>query len=99
MVPYFGKHGCKQFIRGKPIFYGYKLWTEAAKTSYIVWMDLYQASVVLQYVDVLRTMGQFNFHSDNFFTSIPLLSELCKRNIRGTDTITENRLGNCSLTH
>ncbi|KAJ8914014.1 hypothetical protein NQ315_012037 [Exocentrus adspersus] len=26
MVPYFGRHGCKQFIRGQPIHWGYKLW-------------------------------------------------------------------------
>ncbi|CAI6371246.1 unnamed protein product [Macrosiphum euphorbiae] len=24
MVPYFGRHGCKQFIRGKPIRFGFK---------------------------------------------------------------------------
>ncbi|KAJ8871769.1 hypothetical protein PR048_028109 [Dryococelus australis] len=97
MVPYFGKHRCKLFIRGKPIHYGYKLWTGATKTEYKQ-MGL-GASVVLQYVDILRTMGQFYFHisSDNFCTSIPLLSELRKRNFRGTGTIRESRLGNCSL--
>ncbi|KAF2891302.1 hypothetical protein ILUMI_14871 [Ignelater luminosus] len=26
MVPYFGRHGCKQYIYGKPIRYGYKFW-------------------------------------------------------------------------
>ncbi|KAK9754284.1 Transposase IS4 [Popillia japonica] len=25
MVPYYGRHGCKQYIHGKPIRYGYKL--------------------------------------------------------------------------
>jgi len=25
MVPYFGRHGCKQFIRGKPIRFGFKI--------------------------------------------------------------------------
>ena len=24
MVPYFGRHSCKQFIRGKPILFGYE---------------------------------------------------------------------------
>ncbi|KRX20026.1 PiggyBac transposable element-derived protein 3 [Trichinella nelsoni] len=27
MVPYFGHHSCKMFIRGKPIRFGYKIWT------------------------------------------------------------------------
>ena len=26
MIPYFGRHGTKQFIWGKPIRYGFKLW-------------------------------------------------------------------------
>lgn len=26
MVKYFGRHSCKQFIRGKPIRFGYKVW-------------------------------------------------------------------------
>lgn len=25
MVPYYGKHGCKQFIRGKSISYGFQM--------------------------------------------------------------------------
>ncbi|KAJ8891781.1 hypothetical protein PR048_004334 [Dryococelus australis] len=93
------------------------LWTGATKTGYIVWTDPYQcaksnatpdykqmglgASIVLQYVDVLRITGQLNFHifSDDFLNLIPLPSELRKRNIRGTGTIRENILGTCCLTH
>lgn len=26
MIKYFGRHSCKQFIRGKPIRFGYKMW-------------------------------------------------------------------------
>ena len=26
MIPYFGRHGAKQFIRGKPIRFGFKVW-------------------------------------------------------------------------
>lgn len=39
MVPYFGRHGAKQFIRGKPIRWGYKLWTGATRLGYIEWFD------------------------------------------------------------
>lgn len=69
MVPYFGRHGCKQFIRGKPLRYGYKLWAGASASGYIVWYEPYQGakseirdcyknlglgpSVVLEYADVL----------------------------------------------
>ncbi|XP_018578332.1 piggyBac transposable element-derived protein 3-like, partial [Anoplophora glabripennis] len=34
MVPYFGRHGCKQFIHGKPIRYGYKLWVGATRLGF-----------------------------------------------------------------
>lgn len=78
MVPYFGRHGCKQFIRGKPIRWGYKFWVGATKLGYVVYFDPYQgftttlperykhlglgASVVLQYVDVLQTLPYGPFH-------------------------------------
>ena len=26
MIPYFGRHGTKQYIHGKPIKFGYKMW-------------------------------------------------------------------------
>nr|CAH7747991.1 unnamed protein product [Callosobruchus chinensis] len=78
MVPYFGRHGCKQFIKGKPIRWGYKVWAGTTRLGYIVWFDPYQgssgilcdkykdmglgASVVLQYVDVLLKSGYRPYH-------------------------------------
>ena len=115
MVPYFGRHGCKQFIRGKPIRYGYKLWVGATRLGYVAWMEPYQgagtfinpdyrdmglgAGVILQYAEVLSTLGDYPYHLffDNFFTSIPLLSEITARNIRATGTIRENRTSRCPL--
>lgn len=73
MIPYYGGHPCKQFIRGKPIRWGYKFWVGATRLGYVVWFDPYQgqsnasnqykhalglgASVVLQYADVLRKIN------------------------------------------
>jgi DNA excision repair protein ERCC-6 len=42
MVPYFGRQGCKQYIRGKPIRFGYRSWCGATRLSYICWFQLYQ---------------------------------------------------------
>lgn len=42
MVKYFGKHGCKQFIRGKPIRFGYKMWCVNTNDGYLVNFELYQ---------------------------------------------------------
>lgn len=42
MVRYFGRHNCKQFIRGKPIRFGYKIWSLNTTEGYLVNFDVYQ---------------------------------------------------------
>jgi len=42
MVPYYGRHSCKQFIRGKPIRFGYKVWCLNTSTGYLVNCEVYQ---------------------------------------------------------
>lgn len=42
MIKYYGRHNCKQFIRGKPIRFGYKMWCLNAKDGYLVDFDMYQ---------------------------------------------------------
>jgi len=42
MVAYFGRHGCKQFIRGKPIRFGYKVWSLNNPMGYLVNFEIYQ---------------------------------------------------------
>ena len=44
MVPYFGSYGCKQYIHGKPIRYGYKFWVGATYKGYIIWLKSYQGA-------------------------------------------------------
>lgn len=115
MVPYFGRHGCKQFIRGKPIRCGFKLWVGATRLGYVNWIEPYQgagtrinskykdlglgAGVILQCADVISSLGDDPYHIffDNFFTSIPLLSELSQRKLKATGTIRENRTSKCPL--
>lgn len=71
MVPYYGRHGCKQYIHAKPIRYGYKLWVGTTRLGYINWFEPYQgastniskdyadlgvgAGVVLEYAQAVRT--------------------------------------------
>ncbi len=44
MVKYFGKHSCKQFIRGKPIRFGYKVWCLNADNGYLIQFEIYQGA-------------------------------------------------------
>lgn len=41
IVKYFGRHGLKQFIRGKPIRFGYKFWALCGSNGYCFKFDLY----------------------------------------------------------
>ena len=36
MVPYFGKHGVKEYAHGKPIKFGFKLWVMATPLGYCI---------------------------------------------------------------
>lgn len=42
MVKYYGKHSCKQFIRNKPIRFGYKIWCLCTNTGYLLDFEVYQ---------------------------------------------------------
>ena len=42
LIEYYGKHGCKQCIRMKPIRFGYKAWCLNTDDGYLVTFDLYQ---------------------------------------------------------
>ena len=42
MVPYYGRHSCKQYIHAKPIKFGYKAWVAATRLGYAVAFDFYK---------------------------------------------------------
>jgi len=107
IIPYFGKHGTKQFIRGKPIRFGFKLWCLTSKDGYLVHAEPYCGShtdlpttgmgqgsdVVLGLIEKSQVLNQgCTVTFDNLFTSLPLLDKLTEMGIGGTGTIRDNRL-------
>lgn len=46
MVKYYSKYSCKQFIRGKPIRFGYKLWSLCTVDAYLVTFEIYEGKFV-----------------------------------------------------
>ncbi|XP_050329110.1 piggyBac transposable element-derived protein 3-like [Bactrocera neohumeralis] len=42
MIAYYGRYGCKQFLKGKPIRFGYKVWSLCTPSGYLVNFDIYQ---------------------------------------------------------
>lgn len=111
MVKYFGHHSAKQFIRGKPVRFGYKNWVAASSSGYCYSFDIYCGKsanssteplgtrVVKMLLDKLNTNPvDHKVFFDNFFTSCDLLNDLRKAGYRATGTIRENRTKKCPLT-
>lgn len=42
MIRYFGRHGCKQFIKGKPLRFGYKVWCLNTPDGFLINFEIYQ---------------------------------------------------------
>jgi len=113
MVPYFGHHECKQYIRGKPVRFGYKFWCGATRLGYISWFQPYQgknpntkhgeygvsASTVLQFSETITEAhpGQYHFVFDNFFTSTALLDKLSSMGHQATGTVRKGRIDKAPL--
>lgn len=113
MVRYYGHHYLKQFIRGKPIRFGFKQWLICCgQTGYCFNADLYEgkkknthaievssvgSTVVTQKISVCQTPQNHVFYFDNFFTSFDLMTNLTGRNICATGTVRSNRMNYCPV--
>lgn len=105
MIPYFGRHSAKQYIRGKPTKFGYKIWTAATTLGYVIKILPYEGagdydkslglggSVVSSLCDALPKRDGCIYHIvfDNFFTSLTLLKDLRSKGLNATGTLRQNR--------
>ena len=109
MVPYYGRHSCKQFIRGKPIRFGYKLWVLASSTGLPYHVEIYEGKspnaedvplgerVVKTALKTCDNPVNHSVFFDNFFSSYNLLVDLDVKGFRATGTMRNNRIGKCPL--
>ncbi|CAB4062245.1 unnamed protein product [Lepeophtheirus salmonis] len=79
MILYYGKHGDKRFIRGKPIRFGFKVWVASSSDG------------SLFHTKMLELKSGQHVVSDNLFTTISILKELTKKGIVATVTLREDR--------
>ena len=106
MVPYFGKHRAKMYIKGKPIRFGYKIWCLCGNDGFPYHLQIYTGKgeerptqplgsrVVNTMVDVVEENSGVTRHKlffDNFFTSYSLLDGLAERGMRSIGTAREIR--------
>jgi len=93
MVPYHGRHSTKQYIRGKPIRFGYKVWSINTSLGYCMQLDPYHCtgttipelglggSIVVKICSVLPSEN-YVVYLDNFFTSLLFLQRLSASGIK-----------------
>ena len=111
MIRYYGHHSSKQFVKNKPIKYGFKTWCLNSSRGYLYMVEPYcgkdtniQCSsngsgydVVMHLVESSGLPRGTHLYFDNYFTSIPLLEHLYGRGIGATGTIRANRLKDCPI--
>jgi len=110
MIEYFVKHSAKQFMKGKPVRFGYKNWMLVSSSGYCYDFDVYcgknenekrtmplGAKVVLDFVSKIPNPSPYNVYFDNYFTTHSLMKVLKDLNIKATGTLRENRKLKCPL--
>ncbi|GFS46856.1 chimeric ERCC6-PGBD3 protein [Trichonephila inaurata madagascariensis] len=102
MIKVKGQNIMKQYIKNKPIKWGFKMWCRAdSSTGYLFEFDLYTGkkmntevelgeSVVLSLTEQLKGLGCEVYFND-FFNSPALQYKLMKQNIKACGTIRTNR--------
>jgi hypothetical protein len=108
MVKYFGRHGCKMYMKGKPVKFGYKLWMLTSFDGFPFHILPYQGShektneplsqrVVETLLSAVEDPNRHVIYMDNFFTSHGLFERLGQREFFVTGTVRENRVAKCPL--
>ena len=107
--PQFGYHACKQYMRNKPVNFGYKFWVAATPLGYAIQFYPYAGkdenyvsnvglggSVVATLAEKLPLQVGSNYHivMDNFFTSPNLARILKAKDIAATGNVRFNCVEN-----
>ena len=109
MVLYYGCHSCKQFIRAKPIRFGYKLWVLVSATGVPYKIEIFQGRtnqgsdetlgirVVKNGLEFCKNPKVHRVFFDNFFSSYSLICDLAIMGFSATATMRNYRTMNCPL--
>lgn len=112
MIPYYGKHYAKQYIKGKPIRFGFKNWAICSSSGYLINFSIYtgkdssrESTFGLGGDVVVKLIEQAGIPSncghklfiDNFFTSVPLMRYLGENGFCATGTVRSDRIEQCPL--
>lgn len=112
MIPYYGRHYAKQYIKGKPIRFGFKNWALCNNDGYLVSFDIYTGKsnkenvfgiggdTVLSLIMASKIPPNqgYKLFFDNYFSSVSLFRHLTQLGYCATGTIRDNRVEKCPLT-
>lgn len=102
MIRFKGQNSMKQYMKNKPISWGFKLWCRCdTETGYLFQFDIYTGkktnkqiglgeSVVYQLCEPLYGLD-CEVYFDNFFNSPTLQLELLRKNLKACGTVRSNR--------
>ena len=105
MIPYYAHHRCKQHIHGKPIRFGFKIWSlNSSADGYCCHIEPYQGarsgmritqlglggSVVVDLISQLPQDRHYHIYADNFFSPLTLVDHLTRSGTGYTGTVREN---------
>lgn len=106
MVPYYGHHSVKMYLKGKPIKFGYKIWILATSTGYPLDFDVCTGKnnshdvplgekVVLKLIENIPEKSKHIICMDRYFSSTKLFRKMKDEyGLRCTGTAMENRIEN-----
>ncbi|XP_059184818.1 piggyBac transposable element-derived protein 3-like [Centropristis striata] len=112
MIPFKGKFSSiKQYMRGKPHPWGFKVWVRGGISGMMLDFDVYQGSIngvrvkselglsgdVMKLASTLAKGQNYKIYADNYFTSVPLVAKLLEQGIHYVGTARQVRLPNCNL--
>nr|CAI5833783.1 unnamed protein product [Callosobruchus analis] len=112
MVKYYGHLSAKQFIRGNPCRFGFKNWSLCSSSGYCYAFDTYcgksvnpdddsqlplSSKVVLSILKCVSVPNDHIIFFDNYFTGLPLLTNLRQQCFRATGTLRQSRTEKCPL--
>lgn len=108
MKPYYGRHGMKQYIRGKPIRFGFKIWCLTTFDGYLIKCSVYTGagnkcegkslgSSVIEKLCLIFLNDDSIIFIDNYITSLPLLQILSEHKMFAVGTIRSDRMEKAPL--
>jgi Transposase IS4 len=111
MVPFKGNHALKNYMKAKPVKWGYKIFALAGSSGYIYRFQIAgdntlqhdfvepeigkSGQVVLELIEDVPPGTQLYF--DNWFCSPLLIKKLKEKQLGATGTVRQNRKAGCSL--